>query len=170
MTSAGRTKKNHAMYLKINHNGWGPHHKIVQGGSTTKSQKPMSKNILRGREKNLFTKPAKTDRPSTFLFFHHICLRTVRAPLLKAVACPAMTSVLSTSNSILSPLLKICSTLCTITSLTWFSSFCARESSSEGGAVLYVCIKVAMVGPRLPCRPYAGISSGDDDDGADVNC
>lgn len=38
------------MYLKMSHNGWGPHHKIVQGGSTTKPLKPMSKRMLRGRE------------------------------------------------------------------------------------------------------------------------
>ena len=135
-----------------------------------KTLKQMSTSTLRGWEKSLFTKPTRTDRPNTFLSFHHICLRTVRAPLLKAVACPAMTSVLSTSNSILSPLLKICSTFCTMIFLTWSSSFCARESSSEGGAVLYVCIRFAMVGAKLPCRPYAGISSDDDDEDADVNC
>ena len=55
-----------------------------------------------------------------------------------------------------SPRLSICSTFCTIMSLTWLSSVCARESSSVGGTVLYSCMSSAMVGENDPCRPYAG--------------
>ena len=99
------------------------------------------------------TRATITQIAITFVFFHHICLLTLRAPLLNAVACPAMTSVLSTSSSILSPLLRICSTFCTMMSLTWFNSVWARVSSSTGGAVLYVWTRASIVGPNVPCKP-----------------
>lgn len=120
-------------------------------------------------QQNPLTKPTRIDRPSVFLSFHHICLLTVRAPLRKAVAWPAMTSVLSTNRSILSPLLRICSTFWTMMSFTWFNSFCARVSWSEGGAVLYVCINADIVGPKYPCSPRGGSSCVDDEEGAEMN-
>ena len=52
------------------------------------------------------------------VFFHHICLLTVLAPRLKAVVWLAMLSVLSTSNSMRSPRLRICSTFWTMMSFT----------------------------------------------------
>lgn len=49
------------------------------------------------------TRATKNDRIRILVFFHHISRLTDRAPRLNAVACPAITSVLSTSRSILSP-------------------------------------------------------------------
>ena len=93
------------------------------------------------------------------VFFHHICLLTVLAPRLKAVAWLAMLSVLSTSNSMRSPRLRICSTFWTMMSFTWASWFWAFASSSEGGLVLYVCMSCEMTGENDPWRPYAGVSA-----------
>ena len=150
-------------------------HRIEQQGCKGKPRKEgqgltMHTRKQHKRNKKSLTRATITHSANTFLSFHHICLLTLRAPLLNAVACPAIASVLSTSNSILSPLLRICSTFWTMISLTWFNSVCALVSSSIGGAVLYVLRSAAIVGPNVPCKPYAGMSSKDDEEGAAMNC
>jgi hypothetical protein len=57
-------------------------------------------------EKYMFlTKLIRMERARTFLSFHHILCLTARAPLLNAVAWPAMTSVLLTNE----PICSLCS-------------------------------------------------------------
>lgn len=137
--------------INYDHNDLIQHHKTRRQASRSRAvgcQCPPC-NSLRWQ----LTSATITKRPTVFLFLHHIWRRMLRAPLLNAVACPAITSVLSTSNSIRSPLLRICSTFWTIMSLAWVNSDCARASSSVGGDVLYVCIKDEITGPKESCRP-----------------
>lgn len=62
------------------------------------------------------TTPTTPVKAVILTFFHHCCLLTVLAPLLKAYACPANVSVLSTSRSSLSPRCRIESIFCTMIS------------------------------------------------------
>jgi len=147
-----------------------PERPIAKAGTEGVDRCSSESYQLRQRNGKL-TRATIHDKIRILVFFHHISRLTARAPLLNSVAWPAMTSVLSTSRSILSPRLRICSTFCTMISFTWLSSFCARVSSSTGGAVLKVYINDAITGPKLAWSPYGGVLSIDVDDvGAELNC
>jgi hypothetical protein len=104
----------------------------------TKSYNEEDSQLSRYKSKgeNKRTTPTAMLRIRILWFLQNCCLLTVLAPLLKAHACPAIVSVLSTNNSILSPLERICSTLCTIISFTCAKLCCALASESGGGFVL----------------------------------
>jgi hypothetical protein len=87
------------------------------------------------------TTPTTPDKAMILTLRHHCCLLTDRAPRLKAYACPASVSVLSTSKSKRSPLCKIESMFWTMISLL---------SISQAHSIL-----VRRAGSGKPVRPPA---------------